>query len=167
MLRGNGDGTFQAAQTVAAFTVDGQPVTAINQAVGDINGDGTLDLAVTYNAFYGFNDGYDGDVSYAVGSVAVLLGNGDGTFAVGPSYEIGPGYVGRGLVADFTGDGKLDIVTGGYGAGNVSLLAGNGDGTFNAPESYPAGTVGGGPYDLASADLDGNGTLDLATANYG
>jgi hypothetical protein len=167
VLQGNGDGTFQAAQTVASFTVDGQPVTSINQSVGDINDDGTLDLAVTYNAFYGFNDGYDGDVSWAVGSAAVLLGNGDGTFANGNSYLIGPGYIGRDLVADFTDDGTLDIATSGYDAGNVSLLRGNGDGTFNSPEPFPVERPGGGPYDIASADLDGNGSLDLATANYG
>jgi hypothetical protein len=167
VLRGNGDGTFQSAQTVASFTFDGQPVTGMFQAVGDVNGDGALDLAVTYDRFYGFNDGYDGDISYAVGSVAVLLGNGDATFAVGNSYPIGPGYIAHDLLADVTGDGKLDVVAGGEFTGSVALLVGRGDGTFDAPEVSPPGSVRGGPYDIASADLDGNGRLDVVTANYG
>ena len=70
-------GTFQSARAVASFTFEGQPVTGMFQAVGDVNGDGAPDLAVTYDRFYGFNDGWDGDISYAVGSVAVMLGNGD------------------------------------------------------------------------------------------
>jgi hypothetical protein len=167
VLRGNGDGTFQPAQTVASFTFQGQPVAGMFQAVGDVNGDGAPDLAVTYDRFYGFNDGYDGDISYAIGSVAVLLGNGDGSFAVGNNYPIGPGYIAHDLLADVTGDGKLDVVAGGEFAGSVALLAGRGDGTFDAPEFSPAGSVRGGPYDMASADLDGNGSLDVVTANYG
>jgi thiol-disulfide isomerase/thioredoxin len=167
VLRGNGNGTFQTARTVASFTFEGQPVTGMFQALGDINGDGALDLAVTYDRFYGFNDGWDGDISYAVGSVAVLLGNGDATFAVGSSYPIGPGYIAHDLLADVTGDGKPDVVAGGEFPGSVALLAGRGDGTFDAPEFCPAGSVRGGPYDIASADLDGNGSIDVVTANYG
>jgi hypothetical protein len=170
VLLGNGNGTFQTVQAVASITaVDGQPVVGINQSVGDFNGDGTLDLAVTYNAWYAYySDGdYGGGSAYPVGSVAVLLGNGDGTFAIGNSYQIGQGYIGRDLLADFTGDRKLDIVTGGEFTGNVALLVGRGDGTFDAPELSPTGSVHGGPYDIALADLDGNGRLDIATANYG
>jgi hypothetical protein len=167
VLQGNGNGTFQTAQTVASFTFQNQPVTGMNQALGDIDGDGTLDLAVTFNRWYGFNDGYDGDVSYPIGAVAVMLGSGDATFATRNIYPIGPGYIGRDLLADVTGDGKVDVVTGGEFAGNVALFGGRGDGTFGAPELSPAGSVHGGPYDIALADLDGNGSLDLATANYG
>jgi hypothetical protein len=161
---GNGNGTFQTAQTVANFAIDGHSAEDVHQAVGDINGDGTLDLAVTYNVWYG-ND--EIGIAYPEGHVQALLGNGDGTFAAGDHYPIGPGYIGRDVLADFDGDGKLDIVTGGYFDGNVALLLGNGDGTFDAPELSPAGSVHGEPYDIAVADLDGNGNLDIATANPG
>ena len=63
VLLGNGDGTFQPPTEYAAgFAPDAL-------VAGDFNGDGKLDLATE-----GFN--------YATGSfdVAVLLGNGDGTF---------------------------------------------------------------------------------------
>src|SRR3989442_1694874 len=59
VLLGNGDGTFQPAQTFGAGSG------AVSVAVGDVNGDGRPDLAVANN--------YSNDVS-------VLLGNGDGTF---------------------------------------------------------------------------------------
>jgi chitinase len=57
--------------------------------------------------------------------------------------------------------------TGDYYTKTVVLLAGGGDGTFSAPEFSPEGSVHGAPYDLASADLDGNGSPDVVTANDG
>jgi hypothetical protein len=169
LLLGNGNGAFQSPQTIATFTLVENYPSIGAEAVGDINGDGKLDLVVSYNLWYGgvfYGEQYG---PFVEGHVQVLLGNGDGTFAAGNSYSNEPysGLIGPVELADFNDDGKLDVVTGGYGAGNVSLLHGNGDGTFNAPESYPAGTVGGGPNDIAVADLDGNGSLDIATANYG
>jgi FG-GAP-like repeat len=62
ILLGNGDGTFQAPATYAT----GRYATSV--AIGDLNGDGKPDLAVT-------------DGSPSSGSVAILLGNGDGTFS--------------------------------------------------------------------------------------
>jgi hypothetical protein len=110
VLRGNGDGTFQAAQTYNA-TSDAEWV-----ALGDFNGDGKLDIITS---------GY-----YTTGSI-VLLNNGDGTFRAGPT-AAPTGYL---AVADFNRDGKLDIVA----SGN-SLLLGNGDGTFGAAQNIgPAG----------------------------
>src|SRR5262249_59883305 len=83
----NGDGTFQAGGN---FAVGASPSSV---AVGDFNGDGILDLAVT-NA--GSND------------VSVLLGNGDGTFQAARSFAAGmtPFKV---VVGDFNGDGILDL----------------------------------------------------------
>jgi hypothetical protein len=166
LLLGTGGG-FRPPQTIASFTpVENSPsVGAV--AVGDINGDGNRDLAVTYTLWYGgeyYGEAYG---PFTVGYVQALLGNGDGTFAAGNSHLLGDGYVADVEFADFSGDGRLDVVTGGYGAGNVSLLRGNGDGTFNAPEPSAAGQAGGGPNDLAVADLDRDGAPDVVTANFG
>ena len=51
-----------------------------------------------------------------------------------------------------------------YGSSTVSVLPGNGDGTFGTQVTYPTGSN---PYDVVAVDLNGDGKLDLATANYG
>src|SRR6266404_3601971 len=148
VLLGNGQGAFQAAQNFAAGT-NPQSV-----AVGDFNGDGKLDLAVA-------NEG-SGDVS-------VLLGNGDGTFQTAVAIATGtnPQSV---AVGDFNGDGKLDLAVANGGdfssgaGGSVTVLLGNGDGTFQAARSF---VVSGSPWAVAMGDFNGDGKLDLATANGG
>ncbi len=163
VLLGNGNGTFQPAQVAA--TVPGRT----SQAVGDVNGDGTLDLTVTTfsSRITGYYYGYYGG-SYPIytneGGVKVLLGNGDGTFAAGSSYVVDSSSLAPIELADFSGDGNLDIATANYATGNVYLLQGNGDGTFRAPEAF---VTGGGPADIVAANLNGDATLDIATANYG
>lgn len=153
VLRGNGDGTFQAAQ---AYTVGGAPSgtgpTAI--ASGDFNGDGKPDLAITLlNA----------------SKVSILINtsvSGTVSFAASVEYATAlyPSAVG---VADFNNDGKKDVVVqcapGGAGSGILSLFRGNGDGTFQAKEDYAAGTAS--TTSLAIGDFDGDGYLDIATAD--
>ncbi|MGC9990666.1 MAG: FG-GAP-like repeat-containing protein, partial [Terriglobales bacterium] len=113
-------------------------------AVADVNGDGKPDLLLT---------------NYGSG-VAVLLGNGDGTFQAAVNYGAGTNFV---AVGDVNGDGKPDLVVAGGGEGSVSVLLGNGDGTFQAAVSY-----GSGGYEATSvavADVDGDGKPDLLVAN--
>jgi hypothetical protein len=144
VLLGNGDGTFtQATGSPIAF---GQNLSAM--VVGDFNGDGKLDLAVT-------------DAS--ANAVLVLLGNGDGTFQ--PPVAIAVGNQPMAIVlGDFNNDGKLDLATANYADDTVTLLLGNGDGTFaQAPHSPFA--VGQAPIAIAAADFNGDGKLDLAVAN--
>src|SRR5262249_21006240 len=67
------------------------------------------------------------------------------------------------VAADFNGDGIPDLAVGDIGTGNVALFLGNGDGSVRFASQvgiYPSGT--GNPTDLAVADFDGNGTMDLA-----
>jgi len=83
-------------------------------AIGDFNRDGNLDLAV---ANWGNSNN---------GNVAVLLGNGDGTFGSAVSYLTGTTLFCV-TVGEFNGDGKPDLAVSGAG---VWVLLGNGDGTF-------------------------------------
>jgi hypothetical protein len=140
---GNGDGTFQ---TAGNFPAGRSPFSV---AVGDFNGDGTLDLAV---ANFGSNN------------VSVLLGNGDGTFQAGRNFPAGsrPYSV---TVGDFDRDGTLDLAVANPHSNDMSVLLGTGDGTFQTARNVPAGR---GPVFVAMGDFNGDSLLDFATVNsYG
>jgi VCBS repeat-containing protein len=98
ILLGNGDGTFAAKQD---FTVDTVGVTPGSVAVGDINGDGKLDLVV------GSSD--------TPGSVQELFGNGDGTFTAHASNLGGADSSAIVAISDLNNDHRPDVVVTGYG----------------------------------------------------
>ena len=142
---GNGNGTFTVGPKVA-LPADGPQDYAVVIQVGDFNGDGKLDMAVS---------GIDSDYVY------ILLGNGDGTFTLKSKYSI-PYQVCAIVVGDFNGDGKPDLaVQGGFG-GSINILLGNGDGTFTLKSSLAVSSA---QYILAAADFDGDGKLDLAVSD--
>jgi VCBS repeat-containing protein len=140
VLLGNGDGTFQP-QTQYGTGISGEPV-----EVGDLNGDGKLDVVVAGGP-----------------NVSVLLGNGDGSLQTATQYATGSGTWGGLEIADLSGDGILDIVTANGGLGTVSVLLGNGDGTFQNQTEYATGTAQ--PMDVAVGDLNGDGRPDLAVTS--
>jgi hypothetical protein len=116
-------------------------------AVGDVNGDGHLDVVT----------------ASATGTVTVLLGTGTGTFqppTIPPATGKTPVAVALG---DVNGDGKLDIVTANTD-GSLSEWLGNGTGTFQAATNSVPFT-GLTPVSLAGGDFNGDGKFDLAIGN--
>ncbi len=112
LLLGNGNGTFQSAVSIPGGA------TPYGLAVGDFDADGDLDVATT---------SWDPLYSGAPGQVAILLGNGNGTFNSPVNYPVGSSP--RSIVAaDFNLDGILDLATANEGDDNATVLMGNGDG---------------------------------------
>jgi hypothetical protein len=143
ILLGNGNGTFQQAQYFAT------EYGASALAVGDFNHDGNLDIAVTE---YGFN---------TPGVLQIFLGEGNGSFQLGATYQIGSQPYGI-TAADFNKDGNIDLATANNGVNEVSVLFGNGDGTFQPPITYAAPE----PERVLGVDLNGDGYPDLAILAY-
>jgi hypothetical protein len=120
VLLGNGDGTFQTA-------INTTVTHPWYMAIADLNGDGKQDIAIS-EYLNGGPQGY----------VQIFLGNGNGTFSPGATYNGGAGPLAP-LVADFNGDGIPDIAATSAGLGSVRFLWGAGNGTFHAGTIFQAG----------------------------
>ncbi len=163
-----GRSTFETPQVHGRFGSSGQvPLqftpavqfgtggnTPVGVAVGDFNGDGKPDLVV---------------VNAQQNNVAVLLGNGDGTFRTPIVHSLPTIGVPFGVaVADFNGDGKPDVavIHGSidYLISDVEILLGNGDGTLGTPMAFPSGTNA---VTIVTADLDGDGRPDVIVGGAG
>jgi glucose/arabinose dehydrogenase len=151
VLIGRGDGTFNPSVRYPA----GAGPHSIR--AGDVDGDGRSDLATA-------NDGS--------ATISVLRGLADGTFM--PAVNYPTGSVPKGVaIADIDGDGLADLLSantaGNYptccnpGGDTISLLLNAGGGSFAAAETYTAGTT---PFAVAAGDFDGDGDLDVVTANW-
>lgn len=153
VLYGNGDGTFQAESDV---TVSTNPFYV---AVGDLNGDGIPDMAVTSD---------DGPSNFQ--GIDIVLQNPKGTFTLAHQYQATaqdttlhvpvPTFI---RMADVNGDGFPDLVYTNSNYGSVAVLYGDGTGKFpQAPFEYP---VGGSAYNLLLSDVNHGGALDVVTGD--
>lgn len=148
ILLGDGDNSFLSHQTLP---VGPDPISV---ALGDVNGDRLLDI-VTANR--------------SSDDVSVLLGRGAGRFL--PDQRIPLAHQPLSLALDdINGDGALDMITANGLANNVSLVLSNGAGGFLLPRRLSI--RGTGPISgidaraAAVADVNGDGTLDIVTANF-
>jgi hypothetical protein len=139
-----GDGTFFGGRNLA---VGPHPRWV---EVADVDGDGRPDLVTA-------------DYTDAItnGLVSVLINQGKGNFAAPVNYPVGVGpYMVR--AANMNKDEMPDLVVNNYDGQTVSVLINRGDGTFLPEVRYAAG------WNLSSAiaDLDHNGTNDVAVTNF-
>jgi len=144
ILLGKGDGTFASAD----FYDMGQQVGAV--AVADFNGDKLPDISVTLPAPF----------------PRLLLGNGQGTFTLGPDPNASYGSQSPDTnmeAADFNEDGKIDLDMGtqtlnGSSLGTQSVAFGLGNGTFTNPMVIQNGSP-------IVADLNSDGRSDIISVN--
>jgi Ca2+-binding RTX toxin-like protein len=156
VLLGRGDGSFTSAPE-ASTAGD----TQLGVAVGDFNGDTKADLA--------FAD----DPSGPNGEIAIVLGEGDGTFEEKAFYAVGSATTSV-AVGDFNADSVLDLATtDNFGdgsesgvlcnqaSGDVWVLPGMGDGTFGNPQNFPVPDASA----VTVANFDSNPLPDMAVAS--
>jgi len=159
--------------TMRTLKIDRSPAYNLQIGIADFDRDGAVDILIpspnSVMAATGWSPGDDRTAS-------VYRGQADGTFTVSASFPAGEetvnGMLGVPLaVGDLNHDQIPDLVLGAVVKGALEPLAqraamsvhlGKGDGTFGQTIDVLGGTI---PGFIAVADLDGDGTLDLATAD--
>ncbi len=143
----------RASVTFAPALSTATAIKPVNVAVGDVNGDGKQDVAIT--------DAYTAEV---------LSGDGHGAF--GNPQKIAMGYAPHSVaLADLNGDGHLDLITAdagaprpGVGANCLVVRLGDGKGGFGLEHTFSLGPVEEGPTGIAVVDLNRDGVRDVVVS---
>jgi hypothetical protein len=149
ILQGDGDGAFSNV-TASGIAVGDGPSSVVT---GDFNGDGNLDFAVA---------------NLSDNTISVMRGDGSGntfTAASGSPFSTTGGTTNPAAmaVADFNGDGRLDLAVAESNKNRVDIFKGNGDGTFTLLAGAPA--TGAKPVAIVAGDFNADGKLDFAVTN--
>lgn len=145
ILLGDGAGNFAAPTSFPA----GSFFTFLSLTVGDVNGDGKLDVV---------RAGFESS-AVTKGDLSVLLGDGAGNLGSPKSVQT-DGHFNDIALGDFNGDGKLDLA--GSSETGVWVMQGDGAGSFGAAVRYQ--TAGSFLTGIKTADFNGDGKTDLVTA---
>ena len=109
-----------------------------------------------------FNSGPGrGEPGTEAGTITVLLGNGDGTFAPKVDYMVSSNALAV-CLSDFDGDSALDMAVSASGS-NLSILLGIGDGSFQPKVDLAVSTAD--HNGILAADLNGDSKPDLVVSN--
>lgn len=142
----NGDGTFPESGTPMEAGGNGE----VSIAVADANNDGLLDVFCgTYNSPY---------------QVIVLLSDGTGALVPQPGVPSGGHPWLQIAAADFNADGNVDAAINHVFLNSMGVLFGDGAGGLGAVQIYPTGENS---YAIDTADIDGDGDLEIVTSNFG
>jgi hypothetical protein len=112
-------------------------------AIADLDGNGTLDMAVANSS--------SSDLS-------ILLNGGPATF-VETRVFAGGSFLNALAAGDWDGDGDVDLAVARTSPNDVALFENDGSGGFTPASAHAVGDY---PVDLVAADLDRDGDLDLA-----
>jgi hypothetical protein len=152
LLTNAGNGIFIAGSTLPSPPVLGSSWFAVS---ADVNGDGKPDLI-------DLDSGNSGTFSH----LRILTNNGNGTFTLSSTNALATTWPGSLTAVDVNGNGKVALIVSDYASGDgntLEMLTNNGAGIFGSNATY---TVGGGPQSVIAADVNGDGKVDLISANY-
>lgn len=141
ILFNNGSGGLGGRVAYASGSLPTWPLSA------DVNADGKVDVILGNQASQ---------------DLAIFLGNGNGTLQT-PIKIPTAGGISFSRLGDFNNDNITDLVASIPSLNSIAIFTGQANGSWSTPTYFP---VGANPIGLVATDLDGNGTPDLATANY-
>ena len=121
-------------------------------AIGDLNGDRRLDLAVAHRS---------GGPDRSLDGLSVLFGNGDCSFEPALSYQTGSSPTAV-AIGDIDADGIGDVAVANMAGNNVTVLLGGRRGLRPAASAV---AVGSGPLAIGVGDLNGDRRADIVTGN--